>query len=294
MYKFTVCTPTYNRAHTLNRVYESLLKQTFTDFEWIIIDDGSIDDTKKIVNRWIEDENINIRYIYQKNSGKHRALNKAIDLAQGELFLTFDSDDMCVENALELFLTSWDKIENKKDFVGVTALYKDAKGKTLGMRFPQDIFDSNTIECRYKYNIVGDKWGFQRVDILRQNKFPEYEGENFLAEGVVWNQIAQKYKTRYVNQYLGVVDYQEDGLSANSIKLRINNPNGALNYYNSEMVINGIPLIRQIKDNINYIRFSKHAQIPFINIVSNSKNKYITLLTFMLGFALYINDKNNI
>lgn len=290
MFKFTICTPTYNRAYILHRVYDSLLKQTYKNFEWIIVDDGSTDDTKNIVSSWIKSDEINIKYTYQKNAGKHIALNNAIDNANGEFFLIFDSDDMCVENTLEVFLAYWNTIEDKENFVGVTALYKDMNSKQLGMNFPKDIFDSNTIECRYSHKIVGDKWGFQRLDILKENRFPEYPGEKFLAEGIVWNKIASKYSTRYINQYLGIVDYQESGLSANSLNLRINNPNGALHYYNSELSIRIIPLFRKFKDGINYIRFSKHAKKSLFQIVKNSTNKPIVLFSLVFGYLFYIKD----
>jgi glycosyltransferase involved in cell wall biosynthesis len=215
---FTVFTPTYNRARTLPRVYESLRQQTFRDFEWLLVDDGSDDDTRSLVMRWRAESNFPIRYMYQKNQGKPGAFNRGVQEAQGELFLTLDSDDQCVPEALERFKYHWEGIPaGKKDqFSAVTVLCKDQNGRIVGEKFPKDVLDSDSIEMAFKYGVRGEKWGFQRTDVLRQFPFPSVPNAKFISESVVWFALSRKYKTRFVNEPLRIYhidDGAEDHLS---------------------------------------------------------------------------------
>lgn len=209
-YKFSVFTPTYNRAHTIHRVYESLCKQTFRDFEWLIVDDGSNDGTKKLVEKWMSEADFPIRYIWQENKGKHVAFNHGVAAAKGELFLTADSDDGFIANSLERFNYHWESISenNKAKFVGVVAhcMYQD--GKLAGNMFPSSPLDSDAEEIFYRYKLKGEKWGFQRTDVLKEFPFPEPKEMKFVSEGYVWFRIAKKYKTRFVNEILRI--YHQD------------------------------------------------------------------------------------
>src|SRR5260221_4826788 len=147
-YVFTVFTPTFNRCSTLNRAYETLRLQTFRDFEWLIVDDGSTDGTRELVEKWRAISEFPIRYIYQENQGKPTAFNHGVREAQGELFLTLDSDDACVPQALERFKYHWDGISlaEKDKFSAVTVLCKDQDGRLVGEKFPRDVLDSDSIE----------------------------------------------------------------------------------------------------------------------------------------------------
>lgn len=210
-YKFTVFTPTYNRAHTLPRVHASLEKQTFRDFEWLIVDDGSTDGTRDLVSGW-RSSPIPIRYIHQANAGKHVAFNRGVREAKGELFLTVDSDDELVPVALERLQFHWDTIPEarKAHYSAVTALCMDQSGRLLGDRFPQDVTDSDSLELHFKHKSAGDKIGFQRTEVLRRHPFPEPAGLRFVAESMVWFAIARTHKTRFVNECLLVV-HRQDG-----------------------------------------------------------------------------------
>jgi glycosyltransferase involved in cell wall biosynthesis len=213
-YTFTVFTPTYNRAYTLPRVYASLKAQTFQNFEWLIVDDGSTDGTRALVQHW-QDGQLRIDYIWQENSGKHIALNRAVQRARGELFLVLDSDDACVPEALERFLAHWMAIEptERQRFVGVTSLCKDLQGRLVGTRFPTDIWDANSLEYYYRSRVIGEKWGFQRVDILRQFPFPAIP-HTYIGESLVWKRIAKCYQTRFVNEELRIYDVPPNGYRA--------------------------------------------------------------------------------
>lgn len=205
-YTFTVFTPTFNRARTLHRVYESLSAQTYRDFEWLVVDDGSSDDTRKLIDTWERQARFPLRYIYQPNQGKHVAFNRGVREARGELFLCLDSDDGCVPKALERLKYHWDQIPfaQRHRFSAVTALCIDELGELHGSRFPQDITDSDSLEIRYRHKVKGEKWGFQRTDVLRRFPFPETPTKRYVFEGIVWRAIARQFKTRYVNEALRI------------------------------------------------------------------------------------------
>jgi len=164
------------------------------------------DNTKQIVERWRHDAPFPIRYIRQENQGKHVAFNRGVQEAKGRLFLTLDSDDACVPEALERFKYYWEliPISERDQFSGVTALCINESGQIVGIKFPRDIFDSNSIELRFKYKVKGEKWGFQRTDILKKFPFPTMEGMKYIPASIVWRSIAHHYKTRYVNEALRI------------------------------------------------------------------------------------------
>lgn len=206
MPRFTVLTATYNREKTLHRVYDSLCAQTYKDFEWLVVDDGSQDGTRLVLQRWAEKADFPIRYVYQDNAGKHVAFNRGVQDARGELLIVLDSDDGCVPEALERLAWHWDSIPAKRrtGFAGVTVLCVDQYGNRIGTPFPKDRMDSDALEIRYRYKVRGEKWGFNRTEILRLYPFPEEYQRTYIPEDIVWNQIARKYKTRFVNENLRI------------------------------------------------------------------------------------------
>jgi glycosyltransferase involved in cell wall biosynthesis len=201
-------------------VYESLRLQTFRDFEWLIVDDGSKDNTEQLVREWQAQAEFPIRYIRQQNQGKPAATNRATQEAQGALLATVDSDDACVPQSLERLKFYWDAIpaEQKDKFAAVTALCKDQNGHLVGDKFPQDVWDSDTIELYFKHTIKGDKWGFQRTDVYKEFPFPTPQVPNprFNCEGLTYLALSRKYKTRFVNEILKIYhinDGADDHLS---------------------------------------------------------------------------------
>lgn len=203
-FAFTVFTATFNRAHTLRRVYDSLCSQTYRDFEWLVVDDGSTDGTRALIEAWSRQAPFAIHYVHQENRGKHVAHNRGVELARGQLFLSLDSDDSCVPQALERFKWHWDRIPaaSRASFTGVTALCADQLGRVHGSRFPVDVFDSDSLEARYRFKVTGEKWGFHRIEVVRRYPFPEIPGARHVPENLVWFQIARSYRTRYVNEVL--------------------------------------------------------------------------------------------
>jgi glycosyltransferase involved in cell wall biosynthesis len=240
--QLTIFTPTYNRGYLLDKLFQSLCRQTVKLFEWIIIDDASDDDTEKIVNEFINEEcGFAIRYYKQKHGGKHRALNYGYKIANGDFFFCVDSDDYICDNAVELILSWINQIENSEDIVAVAGLRISTNGKIWGgipdMR-GKEYIDAGNFE-RDGYNLGGDKAEVYRTSILKKYLFPEFEGEFFVTEAVTGDAIAAEgYKIRWFNVPIYVSEYLEDGLTksgANQYQGHINNYQGYC-YYVSQCI----------------------------------------------------------
>lgn len=205
MKRLTVFTPTYNRAGVLHRVYDSLAAQTYTDFAWLIVDDGSSDDTRAVVQAFIAENRFPVEYVYQKNQGKHIATNRAVAMTDTELFVIADSDDAFTPNALERLVETWDSIpeDEKKDYKGVICRCFDSATKEPIGSFPEKQFDSNDVDGNFKLKLNFEKWMLFRTDVLKEFPFPgEGEGLKFFPETVVWQRMGRKYKTRYIDDPL--------------------------------------------------------------------------------------------
>jgi len=296
---FTVFTPTYNRESTLPRVYHSLLRQEFKDFEWLIVDDGSSDGTRDLVDKWTKEAWFPIRYEWQPNAGKHMAFNRGVQLAEGQLFLSLDSDDACVPNSLERFYNLWIGIpeSNRHKFSAVTVLTEDQHGLLIGDPFPSDILDSDPRELFYRYKVKGEKWGFHRTDILKQFPFPQIEGSSYIPECVVWNAIGKSYLTRYVNECLRTYYINESKTStltsqsmARSAKAFVIREEFTLSH--------DIDMFRFAPDLFlrraaNFTRFSLLADLGWPNLgrVGSLLGKLLTTLMLPVGVMLFVRDR---
>jgi glycosyltransferase involved in cell wall biosynthesis len=294
-YTFTVFTPAYNRAHTLPRVYESLNAQSFRDFEWLVVDDGSTDGTEALVREWQAKASFPVRYLWQENEGKPRTVNRAVKEAKGEFFLILDSDDACVPTALERFKFHWDSIpaQQKKDFTGVTCLAQNPEGMIIGTPFPFNPTHSDSLEIRLKYRVTGEKWGFHRSEILRQFPNPEIAGEKFIAESVVWNRIALKYKTKYVNEPLRIY-FPSHGSLTDTLS-RIQNCKSARFYYQEFVrLAYPIPRIQLLRAYANCIRYSWHAGIGITVQVRDAPSPIYWLTALPIASVIYLRDKSRL
>ena len=222
MFQFTVLTPTRNRAHVLHRVYESLRDQSFRDFEWLIIDNGSTDGTADLVEGWQQIAGFPIRYLAQENAGVHVSWNRGVAEARGRLLLEIRSADTFVDTALERFDAIWQGIpdQERPGFSGVTVNCVDEHGRLIGTEFPRAVLDSDSSEIRFRYKVKGEKWGFQRIDIMRDHPMPVVDGYvGYVPEAIVWRAIGREYKTRYVNERLRVYwQDQAQGISRMPIR----------------------------------------------------------------------------
>jgi glycosyltransferase involved in cell wall biosynthesis len=230
---FTVFIPSFNRAHTLPRTLDSVSDQTFRDFEILIIDDGSSDNTQELVQAWQSNHDLVLRYIYQQNQGKHAAYNLAAKEARGELFVLLDSDDIMLPDALGILAEHWHAIPAQKraEFAGVEGLCDDGQGHLHGNRFPEDVFDSDYLEITQRFGVKGEKRHAIRTDVLRQFPYPVVPGEKHIRPSFVWKRIAHHYKFRYINKVLQVVEFLSDGLTRNAMLRRLKNPGGLYLYW---------------------------------------------------------------
>lgn len=212
----TIMTPTYNRAYILHKAYQSLKNQTAFDFEWIIIDDGSSDNTEALVNQWMSEcTDFEIIYSRQSNGGKHRAINQAVQMAHYEWFLILDSDDELTEHAVEAIHVWIADVAGRNDIAGVAGL-KGTADRVVGEKLKREYIDATNLE-RKKYGLLGDKAEIYKTEILKQYPFPEFEGENFLRESAVWDRIAKDgFKLRWYNDIIYLCEYIEDGLTKNT------------------------------------------------------------------------------
>lgn len=256
----TVFTPTYNRASYLQRLYESLTKQTFSNFEWLIVDDGSTDKTKECIAEMAKtNPSFPIKYYYKENGGKHTAINYGVKIAEGELLFIVDSDDSLPENSLEIISKYYERIKCDKSYAGVCGLISHHNGERIGSGFPEECVTANTIEIRNKFGVTGDLREVFRASILREFPFPEIEGERFCPEILVWNRIAESYKLYCFNETIYYADYLEGGLTDNIVKARMKSPVASMTCY-AEMTKQNISLIQKTKAAINYWRFRMCAK----------------------------------
>ncbi|MBE2284914.1 MAG: glycosyltransferase family 2 protein [Prosthecobacter sp.] len=203
---FTVYTPTFNRAHTLHRVFDSLQAQSCRDFEWLVIDDGSTDGTAALMARYQQEATFPLRYLQEPHRGAHHAHNLSLRESRGELWVKLDSDDGCVPQTLERLKNHWESIplELRDQFSGVTGLCLDQNGTLVGSRFPSDPLDCSAAELEYVHKVRGEKWGCLRLDVLRRFPYPEGVSGNFIPESFIWCQVSKIFKTRHFNEALRI------------------------------------------------------------------------------------------
>lgn len=228
----TVFTPAYNRAHSICRVYDSLKAQTYHDFEWIVVDDGSSDSTEEVVRGYMAQDNFfDIRYIYQTNQGKHMATNRAVQEARGELFITIDSDDGCKPQALEHLMAVWQSIpeDQQKLYKGVSCrcCKPDRPDEIIGTHLQGETLngyaylDSNDHDLRYIHRVKGELWGMTRREVMLENPYPAIKNLHYYPEGVYWGQIGFKYITRYFDEPLRYY-YVDGNAQDNQLTKRVN------------------------------------------------------------------------
>ena len=281
----TVFTPTYNRADLLHRLYDTLILQTYKNFEWVIVDDGSKDNTKEVVGSFVKEGKINIHYVQQKNGGKHRAINTGVGLAKGELFFILDSDDILPNNALELVVETYQPIKHDISFAGVSGIDGYFDGRIIGGGLPEDSIDCNSVDIRYKFHVTGDMKEVFRTSVMKEFPFPDIEGEKFCPEALVWNRIAKEYKLRYFNKIIYKVEYQSEGLTSNIVKVRMKSPITSMMCY-AEMLDLNIPFKDKMKAAINYWRF----RLCYNGNGSYPKLSGLWNAVAPLGWLMHLND----
>lgn len=225
----TVFTPTYNRADLLVNLYNSLVKQTSMDFCWIIVDDGSKDNTKEVVNNWIKEGIIDIKYYYQENAGKMKAHNNGVKHTETELFLCVDSDDYLTSDAVEQIINTWNNYRNN-NMAGIIAYKKLLNCPEMNSVFPEKI-EISSLSDLYNNGFVGETALVFNTSVIKQYLFPEIDGEKFITEAYVYEQIDKTYKYALLRYTCMLCEYREDGYTNNALRLRRDNPKGWALYY---------------------------------------------------------------
>lgn len=275
----TVLTPTYNRASLLPRLYDSLCRQTFPDFEWIVVDDGSTDNTQEMLAQLSGNGYQKPQIMRKENGGKHTAVNLGVRHARGELLFIADSDDMLPEDALQIVAEEWAKVKDNPDIGGIAGLDISMRdGNLIGSGLPKECVDCNAIDIRYVYRVSGDLKEVFRTSVLREFPFQEISGERFCPEQLNWFRIAQKYDLHYINKPIYLVEYESDGLTAGITKARMLSPVASMMTY-AEMLVYDIPFRAKVKAAINYWRFRRCYK-------RTEENKGIGIPKVPLAYAL--------
>lgn len=285
--KLTVFTPVYNRAYCINRLYESLVAQTYKEFEWLIVDDGSTDNIKDVVKDFIGRDQLRIRFISQPNGGKHTAINRGVSEAAGELFYIVDSDDALPEDAVEFIVKEYSKISCDTQFGGLTGCDRTFEGTNLS-DMPDNIIDCSSVDIRHKFHIGGDMAEVFKTEVLKEFPFPVFENERFCPEALVWNRIAGKYKLRYFSRIIKLVEYMPDGLTAKITALRHRSPIASAVFY-SEFTRLQISFMQKVKGAINFWRFYETQARPHIK----SLNPLLNIIGYVPGKLMRLKDKRS-
>ncbi len=275
----TIFTPTYNRAHLLPRLYESLVRQTRKDFVWLVVDDGSTDDTSSVVEEWAKEGEIDIRYIFQENAGKMKAHNRGVRECRTELFMCLDSDDYLSDDCVEKIYSHWDDYRQNPKVSGMVA-YRKMVGRTPSF-FPE--VDLSTLHNLHK-TYCGETALAFRTSILRQYPFPEIEGEKFIGEGIVYNKLDLEYLLAVIPEYWMVCEYQEEGYTNNDIRILIRNPKGWAINARQKYEIYGYGLKEKVKWMSTYVCASLFAGYPIGYIVRHSPDAMLCIMCLPIGW----------
>lgn len=281
----TIVTPTYNRVHTLEKCYNSLCDQTNKEFIWMVIDDGSTDDTERLVENLIKKNKIKIEYYKKENGGKASALNFAVDKVKTKYCACLDSDEYFSDDAIKIALNNLEIVENNEKVCGILALRRDKEGKVLGGKeIPSKVNFIKYIDINDKYNINSEVICFYKTKILKKYKFPEFENENFVSPAFVQYEITREYQYKVFREPIIFCEYLEDGLTRNKNKVIRRNPKGylAVKKLSFELSKN---IVKKIKHGIMYEAVSILDNDK--NLITKSSNKLLLIILYPISYLIY-------
>ena len=283
MKTLTVFTLTYNRGYCIHKCYESLLRQTCDDFEWLVVDDGSTDDTRLIVERWIQEARIPIHYIYKENGGMHTGYNVAYDNIFTELAVAIDSDDYMTDDAVEKIVNFWE--QNKEEqYAGLICLDITEDGKVIGTELPK-VKSATVYDLYYRMGVKGDKKEVYRPELIRGFHSPVFPGEKLFSTRYKYFMVDLTHKMLIFNEPVVIVEYMPDGYTRNIIKLYKKNLNSYIFYRKFIMTYPNATLLHRYTSAIHFVAESLLSKD--LNFLRNSPKKLLTLLAFPLGILLY-------
>ena len=286
--KLSILTATYNRAKYLTKLYQSIkdnLKYTITP-EWIIVDDGSTDDTKNIVQGFIEENSIIIKYMYQKNSGKMLAINEAVKMATGDLIVDCDSDDYFINNSFEIIEKYSEKLLNNENLYGLVFLKKENNGDISGKKFNANEQITTMFDLYFKDDIGGEKIIVYNSKIRKQYSHQLEHNEKFITEARMYHKMDEKYKLLAVNEAIEQGSYIEDGYTKNINKTFKECPFGYYMYFKEllEKNMKGVLFSKRIYAIKHFILFSYLTKHKFnVNFIKDKMNKIIYIVLYLPG-----------
>lgn len=293
MSSITIITPTYNRADLLPRLYESLLKQTNTDFEWMVIDDGSTDNTEELIQRYVQENKIPVYYEKKPNAGKHTALNLGIAKIESRLTFIVDSDDYLTPDAVEIIISYDEKYRSTDNLCGYSFLRCHQDGRVNTAYFPEDEKIDTYLSVRINGNIGGDKAEVFYTDILKKYPFPVFEGEKYMPEDTVWMQMSGPYQMLHVNKSIYICDYLDGGLTNTGRRMKIYSPNGMM--LRSKVYLdNPDTCIKvQVKMMLLYNIYGRFAECSMGELFRKARQKWLWALCYLPSLILYTKWKRN-
>ena len=290
MKPLTIFTPTYNRAYILPELYHSLCKEPSDSFIWLIVDDGSTDNTQELVENWQRENLIEIVYFQQENGGKMRAHNKGVELCTTPLFFCIDSDDQIATGAVEKILETHQTLRDDEFLGGIAA-----KRLIINKLASKDLPDKkrSTLHNIYASGFKGDTSLVFKTDVLREFPFPEIEGEKFVTEGYVYDQIDQKYELLILNEYLMRCEYQEDGYTFNADSLYLKYPKGWALYFSQYYKFYAKSMRDRIKYMGYYVSMCLIAKTPFLQVLMDAPSLFICIISIPAGIKFFNRFKRN-
>lgn len=285
----TIITPTYNRKLKLKELYKSLIKQDSYNFEWVVVDDGSTDGTNELAQFFMANTNqFRIKYFYEKNGGKHRALNLGIKHITSKLTFIVDSDDRLTTDAVSSIERVYAKNKNKPNFGGIAFLRENDKGELLINKKPDSNVFSSYVSERLKHGIVGDMAEVWLTKLLKENPFPEFKNEKFLSEDVVWIKISGKSKLVFVNKVIYKANYLRDGLTKNRRRNNWLSPMGCMYKGWLLVTVRNIPIGARLKGGLYFNVYGYSLKYNSKQLIEQAKNNFFVVLTLLPAKLIYI------
>lgn len=287
--KISILTPTYNRANLLRNLYKSILencRDCKLQVEWLIMDDGSKDETKLMVERFISDKKLEIRYFYQENSGKMQALNKLVQKCNGDFIIECDSDDYFSNNAFETIEKAIEKDKNLENIYALVFLKYDQNGNNMGNKFPENEYESKMFDLYFKEGTIGEKALVFNSNIRKKYKYELENKEKFITEARLYHKMDLKYNVKCFNKEIMICEYREDGYSKNLNDMFIKYPYGYFEYFKEmfEQNLKGIKLNKRMYIYKHYILFSiLTKQKKILKNVKGSINKLAIAILYIPG-----------